>query len=149
MLKDYDFKEFNIKQNSNLVNNFEININQLSRIDKKIIFLNLFLKKTKLTKYFMIRKIISKKIKKIRFKLWLEYLNLINNNLDLVISLPAIYGGIPGRVFESVLLNKKVIFIVRNDAVFYRNLFKKQGLNVLVLNKNEVFLNKVKILKYL
>jgi hypothetical protein len=138
---NYHKKE--IFQSGKLMREFDNNLRKLKFFDK-ILFSNLiflfFLKNFLLR----LRNYICNKIHRNRYLIWVDYLNLIYNNTDIIFSLPSYFGGVPGRIFEAMICNKKSIFICKNNYNFFKEIFNNSNVLVIfVAEKNEKNLEQI------
>ena len=129
-MKTVNYKQNEISQKHQSIQQFNTNLKKLKLFDK--ILLNNFMFLNFLNKILLkSRKSICKKIHQNRYSIWVDYLNKIYNDIDIVYSLPSYFSGIPGKIFEAMICNKKSVFICRNNYGFFKEIFKNSSVLVI------------------
>lgn len=129
-MSSINYLQKEIFQSGKLIREFDINLKKLKFFDKILLndLIFLFFSKNFLLR---LRNNICKKIHRNRYLIWVDYLNLIYNDINIIYSLPSYFSGIPGKIFEAMICNKKSIFICKNNHNFFKEIFKNSSVLVL------------------
>ena len=131
LIEKLKFKEKKINDSRLLIIIFQQLLRLINEMDKG------YTKKRygKFKKYISFREKINRLALAIRRRIWENFLSSLSS-VDLIISLPSYFKGLPGRFFEALFVGSRVIIFLRQNKNFEVYLSKFENIVYVVKDEN-------------